>query len=120
MRGLVRGLARSLVLVGLAALVRRVLQARRPPAPLGEARWEPLAPAGPVPEPGPETRPGPDRRWVDPLPGGACPASHPVKGNADSGIYHVPGGMFYERTVAERCYATAADAEADGFRPSKR
>ena len=40
--------------------------------------------------------------------------------NADSGIFHVPGGMSYDRTVPERCYATAADAEADGFRQAKR
>lgn len=56
--------------------------------------------------------------WVEPV-DGQCPAGYPVKGNADSGIFHVPGGRFYDRTVPERCYATAADAEADGFRPAK-
>jgi hypothetical protein len=51
---------------------------------------------------------------------GACPATHPVKVNGSSGIYHVPGGQFYERTNAERCYVDAAAAEADGYRAAKR
>jgi hypothetical protein len=42
-----------------------------------------------------------------------------VKANDNSGIYHVPGGRFYDRTVAERCYANADDALADGYRPAK-
>ena len=50
---------------------------------------------------------------------GACPLTHPVKANANSGIYHVPGGQFYERTKAERCYVDAAAAEADGYRAAK-
>ena len=51
--------------------------------------------------------------------GGACPVSHPIKANDNSGIYHVPGGRFYERTGAERCYASTDDAEADGYRAAK-
>ncbi len=57
--------------------------------------------------------------WVEPDDGG-CPDSHPVKANADSGIYHVPGGASYVSTRAERCYCTAEDASADGFRAAKR
>lgn len=56
--------------------------------------------------------------WIAPT-DGACPASHPVKANDNSGIYHLPGGRFYERTGAERCYAQATDAEADGYRAAK-
>jgi hypothetical protein len=56
--------------------------------------------------------------WVSPV-DGACPSGYPVKGNANSRIYHVPGGRFYDRTVPERCYASAADAEADGYRAAK-
>ncbi len=59
------------------------------------------------------------RTWVEPV-DGICPASHPIKGNADSGIFHIPGGTSYERTTPERCYGSAADAEADGFRQAKR
>jgi hypothetical protein len=50
---------------------------------------------------------------------GSCPESHLIKANDNSGIFHVPGGRFYDRTKAERCYATAADAIADGYRPAK-
>ena len=57
--------------------------------------------------------------WVEPLEGGACPGSHPIKANDHSGIYHVPGGRFYDRTVAVRCYADAESATADGYRPAK-
>jgi hypothetical protein len=56
--------------------------------------------------------------WVPPV-DGTCPAGFPVKANANSGIFHVAGGRFYERTVPERCYATAQSAEADGYRPAK-
>ena len=50
---------------------------------------------------------------------GECPDGYPVKANDNSGIYHVPGGRFYGRTVPERCYARAEDAEADGYRAAK-
>ena len=56
--------------------------------------------------------------WVAAIDGG-CPDGYPIKANTNSGIYHVPGGRFYERTRAERCYAHTADAEADGYRRAK-
>lgn len=60
----------------------------------------------------------PDPAWVEPVDGG-CPLSHPVKANANSGIFHVPGGRFYERTKPERCYRSPEAAADDGFRPAK-
>jgi hypothetical protein len=57
--------------------------------------------------------------WVEPAADGSCPPSHPVKANDNSGIYHLPGGRFYDRTEPERCYVNAAAAEADGYRPAK-
>ena len=57
-------------------------------------------------------------RWVPPV-DGKCPEGYPLKANDNSGIFHVPGGRFYARTVAERCYANAEDAIADGYRPAK-
>ncbi len=57
--------------------------------------------------------------WVEPLDDGSCPDGYPIKANDNSGIFHVPGGRFYERTVPERCYADRADAEADGYRAAK-
>lgn len=56
--------------------------------------------------------------WVEPV-DGECPDGYPIKANDNSGIFHVPGGRFYDRTVPERCYAVAADAEADGYRRAK-
>ncbi|MEY2523299.1 MAG: large subunit ribosomal protein [Ilumatobacteraceae bacterium] len=65
-----------------------------------------------------------------PLPAGAhaatedgeAPRGYKIKGNADSGLYHVPGSAFYDRTVAEIWFKTAEDAEAAGFElpPSQR
>jgi hypothetical protein len=56
---------------------------------------------------------------VSPNDDGTAPATHPIKANEKSGIYHVPGGRFYGRTKPERCYATPSDAEADGYRQAK-
>jgi hypothetical protein len=50
---------------------------------------------------------GGSERWRTPV-DGQCP-----------GIFHLPGGRSYERTVPERCYATAEDAAADGYRQAK-
>lgn len=61
----------------------------------------------------------PDQTWVAPFEDGSCPPTHPIKANDNSGIYHVPGGRFYKRTVAEHCYPTAEAAETDGYRPAK-
>lgn len=52
--------------------------------------------------------------------GGECPDTAPIKGNQGSMIYHVPGGGSYSRTRPEDCFATAADAEAAGYRRAKR
>lgn len=48
-----------------------------------------------------------------------CPSGYPIKGNADSGIYHVPGGRYYKATKPEECFATEAAAKAAGYRKSK-
>lgn len=57
--------------------------------------------------------------WVPPNADGSCPDGYPIKANDNSGIYHTPDGRFYERTKPERCYATSAAAEADGYRAAK-
>jgi hypothetical protein len=57
--------------------------------------------------------------WLPPNEDGSVPASHPIKVKESSGIFHVPGGRFYDRTKPDRCYPTAAAAEADGYRRSK-
>jgi hypothetical protein len=86
-----------------------------PPAP-DEGVAEPVASDDPVAAVGDVASDG--LTWVEPA-DGACPVSHPVKANATSGIYHEPGGQFYERTRPERCYVDAAAAEADGYRAAK-
>jgi hypothetical protein len=102
------------------------------PAPLRLVGDEPVrAPTAAAPltdEPSPTDAPLVDEQpdgttpadvtWV-PSVDGACPSGFPIKGNANSRIYHVPGGRFYDRTVPQRCYATPADAEADGYRAAK-
>lgn len=50
-----------------------------------------------------------------------CPASAPIKGNRGSNgwIYHQPWNQYYSVTVPEECFATAAAAEAAGYRAAK-
>jgi large subunit ribosomal protein L17 len=50
-----------------------------------------------------------------PLEDGSQPDGFPVKGNASSMLYHVPGSSHYERTNAEVWFADAEAAEAAGF-----
>jgi hypothetical protein len=57
--------------------------------------------------------------WVGPS-GTGSPDGYPVKVKLSSGIFHVPGGLAYDRTIADRYYASAETAEADGFRAAKR
>lgn len=126
---------------GGAYLLARWLQARSPrtglvwespdpdPAPgprdRGHGPAPVPAPAVTAPEVGPTeapTAPDPDgapASWVEPVDGG-CPPSHPVKAKLSSGIYHVPGGLSYDRTRPDRCYRDAAAAEADGLRAARR
>ncbi len=44
-----------------------------------------------------------------------------IKGNISGSnkVYHMPGGSFYNRTMAEQCFSTEAEAIAAGFRKSK-
>ncbi len=45
-----------------------------------------------------------------------------IKGNisSNSKIYHIKGGAFYDRTNAEQCFNSEAEAQAAGFRKSSR
>ena len=56
-----------------------------------------------------------------PIDGDEMPEGFPIKGNADSMLYHLPGTSFYKRTVAEVWFATEDAAEAAGFtRPASQ
>ena len=132
-----RFLRRLLLLALLAASVAAALRALRGRRALGTApdagpSWPPINPAGapgaaeraPAGQPLDATAaplPSPDLpapAWVAPV-DGACPVGYPIKANR-SGIYHVPGGQFYDRTVPERCYPDQPTAEADGYRAARR
>lgn len=57
-----------------------------------------------------------------PLDDGGQPEGFPIKGNADSMLYHLPDTAFYDRTIAEVWFDTAESAEAAGYQlpPSQR
>jgi hypothetical protein len=137
-KSLFRRIRRLVFLASATAAIVRFAMARRPkpqPSAPQAPEWAPLRASTPKTSPAdastasttsepaattsePEaTTSEPD--WVAPV-NGACPLSHPVKGNANSRIYHVPGGRFYDSTVPERCYRDESAAEADGMRASKR
>jgi large subunit ribosomal protein L22 len=46
---------------------------------------------------------------------GTGPDSHPIKGNADSMLYHTPDSRYYKVTKAEVWFDTEEHAEAAGF-----
>jgi hypothetical protein len=119
---------RRLIKLGLLAAagygVYRAWTLRRSPA--DAPHWSPLPPDT---KPSQPARPAETKvtvapaaatgqRWAEPVDGG-CPDGYPIKANTSSKIFHVPGGRSYARTVPERCYATADDAEADGYRAAK-
>ena len=123
-------LSKLVVVATLGAVVtawfrNRIAEVSDEPTP-GNATWPPLhrlveptdgAPAEPVT--GSDRNPNGGASWVDPDAAGGCPLTHPVKIKEASGIFHEPGGLVYDRTRADRCYRTDADAIADGFRASK-
>ena len=53
-------------------------------------------------------------------PNGGCPTDFPIKGNANSYLYHTPDSPFYYRTKAELCFATEDSARKNGYYPAKR
>ncbi|RMB58176.1 hypothetical protein EAX62_13245 [Tessaracoccus antarcticus] len=79
-----------------------------------------VAPPAGVTRPVTPTPPVRPSGGVAPISRNSCPASAPIKGNADSGIYHKPGQQFYARTNPEVCFASDSDAVRAGFRKSKR
>ncbi len=47
------------------------------------------------------------------------PEGYPVKVKQRSGLYHLPGGLAYDRTVADLHFRTVEAAEAAGYSQSK-
>ena len=56
---------------------------------------------------------------TSPITGTDCASDKPIKGNASSKIYHIPGSSGYASTIPEACFATETEAEAAGYRKSK-
>lgn len=129
------------VLTVVTGATARWWSTRSVPAPSNAPTWPPFDPPAPAPrpvivpqvsdEPLPAAAPATTEAtetteeagatataWVAPIEGD-CPLDHPVKANDNSGIFHVPGGRFYARTKAERCYVDAESAAADGYRAAK-
>lgn len=50
-----------------------------------------------------------------PLADGSAPDGFPIKGNASSKKYHVPGGRYFDVTVAELYFDSPESAEAAGY-----
>lgn len=115
-------LALVVVAVNLLANLARQARSRRrplpPPTPISEAAAVEVQPEPPAPAEQPDGATEP-AAWVAPV-DKTCPEGYPVKAKVASGVYHVPGGLSYARTVPDRCYASPQQAEADGFRPAKR
>jgi hypothetical protein len=105
------------VLAGAAFAAYRMLSQRQAQS-VSAPEWPPLSPEPRPPTAEKRNAAAPAARWLPPV-DGKCPDGFPLKANDNSGIFHVPGGRFYDRTVAERCYANADDAIADGYRPAK-
>ena len=105
-----------LALIGGAGCAGFALGRRDRHAPGSDAppEWPPF----PAPAAVPNIVANTGRSWIEPV-DGTCPIDHPVKLNENSGIFHVPGGRFYERTRADRCYTSAEAAETDGYRQAK-
>jgi large subunit ribosomal protein L17 len=55
----------------------------------------------------------------EPLEDGSQPEGYPIKGNADSMLYHEPDTQYYDQTDAEVWFATPEAAEAAGFSKPK-
>ncbi|SIT74143.1 thermonuclease family protein [Edaphobacillus lindanitolerans] len=71
--------------------------------------------SAPPAESKPKPAPKPAQKPQKPA-AGACN----IKGNASSRIYHMPGGQYYDRTNAEVMFCSESEAQAAGYRASKR
>ena len=58
--------------------------------------------------------------WVSAKDHPEIPESFPIKGNADSGIYHTPGSSAYTSTVAEIYFSSEEAAQRAGYRAPRR
>lgn len=119
-----RAMAQIMATIDFDAVPRPipVPTAAAPPAAISPTATPPIAPPTATPRPTatavplPTSTPAPREKAGSGL---TCPPGYPVKGNDNSGIYHVPGQRFYDATNARRCFITEQDAINAGFRRSQ-
>ncbi len=79
--------------------------------------------AKPTLKPSPTKKPTETKKPTSTKPPAANQIKGKIKGNISSSgekIYHVPGGAFYDKTIAEEYFDTEAEAQEAGYRRSKR
>ncbi len=114
-----RTLLLTLLALGVGAAVSWWRNQATTPTPASPPQWPDLPARVTEADPASAPAPAPAATWLPGNDDGSAPDSHPVKVKESSGIFHVPGGRFYDRTRPDRCYPTAVAAEADGYRRSK-
>lgn len=87
------------------------------PEPVDDEELLPEANEPGIPEIGEEVEEK-EPTWVQPV-DGECPEGFPIKARFATGHFHVPGDRGYDKIVPDCCYPSIADAEADGFTPSR-
>ena len=88
-------------------------------AAAAESEPEPTSIPTPAPTPRPAATPTRTPKPLTAEDAAPC-AIGQIKGNRDSKIYHVPTGASYARTKNKvECFATAAEAEAAGYRRAR-
>jgi large subunit ribosomal protein L4 len=85
------------------------------PAPAEESTDRAEEQAEPAPDAPEAEAPTLPKGAKAPLKSGGAPKGYEVKGNADSGLYHEPGGQWYDQTEAEFYFRSAEAAEAAGL-----
>jgi hypothetical protein len=114
---LVAGLAFGVGRISATSLTPPEIRVEEAFVPLNHTANIGAGQSGAITPPGPNPTPMPN-------PPAATPADckpGQIKGNIGSGasrVYHIPGGSFYNRTKAEACFNTEAEAQAAGFRKS--
>jgi large subunit ribosomal protein L17 len=109
------------LLVGVMLGIVVAELARRLGPRVALAPGHPLGPQVREAAPGSEAEPAVAEE-PDSLPGNGthdAPDGYPVKGNQRSGIYHVPGGFAYDRTIASIFFRSPEAAERAGYRAAK-
>lgn len=127
LKRLLRILLPGAALLVLVLLARRTMSLRHEldPGTVSPDPWTPIPTrSDPAPAPNSEA-PAAEAEvktetWVVANEDGSCPPTHHIKAKATSGLYHLPGMVFYNRTKPDRCYADESAAVADGFTKSKR